>query len=183
MRATESHSPYEFAETHVESVQTFETQRSTVLCNTNQTNAENEYANSPKGYPNVTNVGEIYSKITTDNSTINANFATMEKERLKISFLSSVSIGQGMGKFYAGAYYRAIEDIRRNSSILPNYTIETHFQDTANNYLKALNDMTHLYVKGTIGFIGPEGICSHAAIMAASWNLPMLGYVSTLFDI
>ncbi|XP_071128591.1 guanylate cyclase 32E-like isoform X2 [Mytilus edulis] len=147
-----------------------------VLCNTNLTNAEKKHMDLLKEYSKVTNVRDINDNFTTDDFTINTNLTTVEKDKLKISFLSSVSIGQGMGKFYAGAYYRAIEDIKRNSSILPNYTIETHFQDTANNYLKALNDMTHLYVKGTTGFIGPEGICSHAAIMAASWNLPMLGY-------
>lgn len=101
------------------------------------------------------------------------------KKELKISFLASVSIGQGMGKFYGGAYYRAIDDIRKNSSILPNYVIETMFHDTANDYLKALHGMTDLYVNDTIGFVGPEGTCSHAAIAAASWNLPMIAYVST----
>lgn len=97
---------------------------------------------------------------------------------LKISFLASVSIGQGMGKFYGGAYYRAIDDIKKNLSILPNFTINTMFHDTANDYLKALHGMTDLYVNDTIGFIGPEGTCSHAAITAASWNLPMIAYVS-----
>lgn len=111
----------------------------------------------------------------------NTEIQTDNKEKIKLSFLASVSIGQGMGKFYGGAYYRALNDIKKNSSILPNHTIETMFEDTANDYLKALYKMTHLYVNETVGFIGPEGTCSHAAIVAAAWNLPFIGYVSIFF--
>lgn len=111
----------------------------------------------------------------------NTEIQTDNKEKIKLSFLASVSIGQGMGKFYGGAYYRALNDIKKNSSILPNHTIETMFEDTANDYLKALYKMTHLYVNETVGFIGPEGTCSHAAIVAAAWNLPFIGYVSIFY--
>jgi hypothetical protein len=55
------------------------------------------------------------------------------------------------------------------------------FEDTANDYLNALYKMTHLYVNETVGFIGPEGTCSHAAIAAAAWNLPFIGYVSIFY--
>lgn len=95
---------------------------------------------------------------------------------LKLSFLSSTSYD---AKLYAGAFFSALDNINNNSTILQGYRLEYLFNDTKSSSLNAINAMTSHYGNSTIGFIGPDVSCECESTVAAAWNLPMVGYVST----
>ncbi|XP_061195190.1 receptor-type guanylate cyclase Gyc76C-like [Saccostrea echinata] len=93
---------------------------------------------------------------------------------LKISFLASRTFYGEL--LYGGAFYRAIDDINKDDSLLPGYVLEPIFADTHSDILQTVGYMTEHKINGTLGFIGPEGACGIAATNAASWNMPMVVY-------
>lgn len=50
-----------------------------------------------------------------------------------------------------------------------------------NRFTCLIRNMTDLFInRGVVAFIGPDESCSHEAIVASAWNLPMISYVSCL---
>lgn len=47
---------------------------------------------------------------------------------------------------------------------------------------QAIRVMTEMRDNGTIAFIGPDDTCYSEALVAAAWNLPMISYVSTIWE-
>lgn len=95
---------------------------------------------------------------------------------LRISFLASRKFYSGL--LYGGAFYRAVDDVNKDPSLLPGYVLEPMFADTHSDILETVELMTTHKTNGTLGFIGPEGACGIAATNAAAWNMPMVVYVS-----
>ena len=95
---------------------------------------------------------------------------------LRISFLASRKFYSGL--LYGGAFYRAVDDVNKDRSLLPGYVLEPMFADTHSDILETVELMTTHKTNGTLGFIGPEGACGIAATNAAAWNMPMVVYVS-----
>ncbi|KAL3875931.1 hypothetical protein ACJMK2_033835, partial [Sinanodonta woodiana] len=80
------------------------------------------------------------------------------------------------GKFYAGAFFCALEDVNRDPNLLSNLTLGYFFAHTSPDSLAYIRAMTNQYGNGTVGFIGPDGPCACEATVAAAWNLPMIAY-------
>lgn len=95
---------------------------------------------------------------------------------LKLSFLASRKYYGSL--LYGGAFYRAIDDINKDDSLLPGYVLEPMFADTHSDILETVEYMTEHKTNGALGFVGPEGNCGIAATNAAAWNMPMVVYVS-----
>ncbi|XP_048763356.1 guanylate cyclase 32E-like isoform X1 [Ostrea edulis] len=93
---------------------------------------------------------------------------------LKLSFLASRKYYGSL--LYGGAFYRAIDDINKDDSLLPGYVLEPMFADTHSDILETVEYMTEHKTNGALGFVGPEGNCGIAATNAAAWNMPMVVY-------
>ena len=102
-----------------------------------------------------------------------------DRNVLPVSFLASVSKGQGMARLYGGAFFRAVSDINNDPTVLPGISLKPLFADTRSDVLVAAKNMTdHYCLNDTKAFVGPEGSCAIAATMSAAWNIPMIAYVS-----
>ena len=99
------------------------------------------------------------------------------RKPLRLSFLSSTSDD---AKFFAGAFFLALDNINNNTTILRDYQLQYLFNDTKSDTLESIRAMTSQYANGTIGFIGPDVSCACESTNAAAWNLPMIVYVSTI---
>ena len=99
------------------------------------------------------------------------------KEPLRLSFLSSTSDD---AKFFAGAFFLALDNINNNTTILKDYKLQYLFNDTKSDTLESIRAMTSQYENKAIGFIGPDVSCACESTNAAAWNLPMIVYVSRI---
>jgi len=59
------------------------------------------------------------------------------------------------------------------------YWVDYLVADSKCNSAESIRGMTDHYLNGTLAFIGPENTCTFEARVAAAWNLPMIGFVST----
>lgn len=62
------------------------------------------------------------------------------------------------------------------------YVVDYLLADSKGNSAESIRGMTDHYLNGTLAFIGPENTCAFEARVAAAWNLPMIGFVSTVFS-
>ena len=60
------------------------------------------------------------------------------------------------------------------------YRMDYLLADSKGNSADSIRGMTDHYLQGTMAFIGPENTCAFEARVAAAWNLPMIGFVSTM---
>lgn len=78
---------------------------------------------------------------------------------------------------FAGALQAAIDDIEKEN-MLPSVKLVYELRDTHSDKLEGIRLMTQMYSNNTVAFIGPEGTCSVAAVVASAWKVPMFSYVS-----
>ena len=83
------------------------------------------------------------------------------------------------GKLIAGAFFIGLDDVNNNNTLLKDNQLEYVFNDTKMSPLHAIKIMTDNYWNGTIAFIGPDVSCMCESTVAAAWNIPMIGYVSS----
>ncbi|XP_064617845.1 guanylate cyclase 32E-like isoform X2 [Liolophura sinensis] len=76
---------------------------------------------------------------------------------------------------FAGALQAAIDDIEKQN-MLPSVKLVYELRDTHSDKLEGIRLMTQMYSNNTVAFIGPEGTCSVAAVVASAWRVPMLSY-------
>ena len=83
---------------------------------------------------------------------------------------------------FAAAFKVAIETIN-NSSLVFSFTLAIDWNDTRCSELVGIEAMSQQWTRGVNAFIGPgnESFCATSARIAASWNLPMISYVSKWF--
>lgn len=79
---------------------------------------------------------------------------------------------------FASAFHVAAEVI--NSSQDFSFTMSTEWSDTRCSELVGIKAMTQRLNSGVHAFIGPgnDSFCATSARIAASWNLPLISYVS-----
>lgn len=85
------------------------------------------------------------------------------------------------GRIISGAITYALDLINNDSSILPRHRLKLTWGDTMADTLVGTRLLTEQWSNGAIAFIGFEDSCSVEATVAASWNLPLISYVSYLF--
>ena len=84
---------------------------------------------------------------------------------------------------FASAFPVAVETIN-NSSLGFNFTLEIGWNDTKCSELIGIKAMSERWSNRTVNaFIGPgnQSFCATSARIAASWNIPMISYVSKWF--
>lgn len=80
---------------------------------------------------------------------------------------------------FASAFLVAAETIN-NSSLQFSFKLTIDWNDTRCSEVVGIKAMTQQWTRGVHAFIGPgnESFCATSARIAASWNLPMISYVS-----
>lgn len=83
---------------------------------------------------------------------------------------------------FASAFPVAVETIN-NSSLGFSFILEKGWNDTKCSELVGIEAMSQQWNRGVNAFIGPgnESFCATSARIAASWNIPMISYVSKWF--
>lgn len=84
------------------------------------------------------------------------------------------------GQRISGAITYARDQINNDSSILPNHTLEFLVAETYSQELHSIKETVELIDRNISVYIGPQETCVHEGRIAASFNLPMISYVSLL---
>ena len=83
------------------------------------------------------------------------------------------------GQTISGAISLAIEEINSKRPLLDNHTLSFVVAETFGDESESIRQTARLWTEGTVSaYIGPQETCVHEARMAASFNLPMISYVS-----
>ena len=84
---------------------------------------------------------------------------------------------------FASAFLVAVETI--NSSREFNFSLSIQWNDTRCSELVGIATMSEQWKRGVKAFIGPgnQSYCATSARIAASWNIPMISYVSDSIEL
>lgn len=113
---------------------------------------------------------------------LSTNFT--EAEVFTIGYLTNIHGRENphrQGLVISGAISYALDVVNSNSSILKGHKLRMIYNDTEGDTLIGTNVTIQQWRQGAIAFFGPEDTCEVEATVAASLNLPMISYVSTLF--
>lgn len=86
------------------------------------------------------------------------------------------------GQTISGAISYAVDEINEKSPIVGNRTLGFVVAETFGDEEESIKQTAKLWTLGNVSvYIGPQESCIHEARMAASFNLPMISYVSHLW--
>ena len=87
------------------------------------------------------------------------------------------------GQKISGAITMAVNEINNNSDILPNHELQFVVMETYGLEEESLRQVVTYAPDANISaVIGPQETCIHEGRVAASFNLPMISYVSRLLQ-
>ena len=101
---------------------------------------------------------------------------------MKIGFLTALTANKGQSKHFVGAFKYALIAINQKHQEAGYPRLEYQLHDTRADIAESLRGMTSMYMNNTVAFIGPEDTCAIQARLAAAWNLPMIAFVSLVFN-
>lgn len=83
------------------------------------------------------------------------------------------------GQVISGAISYAVDQINQNHRLINNATIDFLIAETYGSESESIRQTARLWTEAKVSaYIGPQETCVHEARMAASFNLPMISYVS-----
>ena len=83
------------------------------------------------------------------------------------------------GQTISGAISYAVDEINEKFPIMGNHTLGFVVAETFGDEEESIRQTAKLWTSGNVAvYIGPQESCIHEARMAASFNLPMISYVS-----
>lgn len=84
-----------------------------------------------------------------------------------------------LGQTISGAISLAVEEINTKRPLAGNSTLKFVVAETFGDESQSIRQTARLWTEGKVSaYIGPQETCIHEARMAASFNLPMISYVS-----
>lgn len=87
------------------------------------------------------------------------------------------------GQTISGAISYAVDEINEKHPIVENHTLGFVVAETFGDEEESIKQTATLWTAGRVAvYIGPQESCIHEARMAASFNLPMISYVSAHFS-
>lgn len=100
------------------------------------------------------------------------------EHEVKIGVLLPMTGYWPIGKTSASAITIAVDRINRNPNLLPGYNMTFLWNDSMCLAAEGLNQAVEFKISGVDAIIGDgcDIICEPAAILAASWNLPMVSW-------
>lgn len=87
------------------------------------------------------------------------------------------------GRLISGAISYAIDLINNDTTVLSDYYINLTWGDTNGDTINGTKLLLDQWREGAVAFFGLEDSCSVEARVAAAVNLPMISYVSMLYQI
>ena len=90
----------------------------------------------------------------------------------------NVSLYGRPGQAISGALTYAIDQINVNKTILPNHTLEFIIAETYGMENQSIKETVLLLDRNISVYIGPQETCINEGRIAASFNIPMISYVS-----
>lgn len=86
-----------------------------------------------------------------------------------------------LGRTISGAISLAVDHINQYKPLAANNTLKFVVAETFGDESESIRQTARLWTEGKVAaYIGPQETCVHEARMAASFNLPMVSYVSVL---
>ena len=85
------------------------------------------------------------------------------------------------GQSISGAITLAVKEVNDSPNILPNHTLQFVIAETNGVEKESIRQTVLLMREDISAYIGPQETCVHEARIAASFNLPMISYVSRIF--
>lgn len=82
------------------------------------------------------------------------------------------------GQIISGALTYALDQINNDSTILPNHYLDFKIAETYGSEKESIRRSVELLQYNISAYIGPQETCSHEGRIAASFNIPMISYVS-----
>ena len=83
------------------------------------------------------------------------------------------------GQAISGAITKAMDEVNADPEILPNHVLEFVIAETYGQETDSIRLTAELPHSNISAYIGPQETCIHEGRIAASFNLPMISYVST----
>lgn len=81
----------------------------------------------------------------------------------------------------SGAISFAVDEINKHQPLIDNHSLSFVVAETFGDESESIRQTAKLWTEGKVSaYIGPQETCVHEARMAASFNLPMISYVSKL---
>lgn len=85
------------------------------------------------------------------------------------------------GQTISGAISYAVDEINKKHPIVGKRALRFEVAETFGDEEESIKQTAKLWTSGNVSvYIGPQESCIHEARMAASFNLPMISYVSAL---
>ena len=110
-------------------------------------------------------------------------FSATDAKKFTLVFLPALSGNKGQSRYFVGALVYALEHINSDKKVLAGHELDYVLIDNKADTLTSISGMTQRYFHNdTVAFVGPEDTCATEARVASAWNLPMLAYVSMIFE-
>lgn len=98
---------------------------------------------------------------------------------INVTFICFLFVNKRPGLQISGAISFAVDTINNKYPLVNNNTLDFIVAETFGDESESIRQTAKLWAEGQIScYIGPQETCSHEARMAASFNLPMISYVS-----
>jgi hypothetical protein len=91
-------------------------------------------------------------------------------------------LSQIPGKQISGALTMALEEVNSRKLTKLGHKIDFVIAETYGEENTSIWQTADLWKKEVFGYIGPQETCIHEGRMSASFNLPMISYVSILLN-
>ncbi len=129
-------------------------------------------------------LAEYSNGATGPNTTVATGPIPPQKKIITVGYLYSDQskgwVKNKQGRIISGAMTLAIQTINRHPTVLKDVELRFIISDTWADTLNGTRALTHQWRQGAVAFFGPDESCEVEARVAASWNLPMLSYVSII---
>lgn len=84
-----------------------------------------------------------------------------------------------LGQTISGAISYAVHEVNQHHPLVQNRSLDFVVAETFGQESESIRQTAKLWTDGKVSaYIGPQETCVHEARMAASFNLPMISYVS-----
>ena len=108
------------------------------------------------------------------------------KEKILLGYLTGSSkkpnnfFYEKPGQSISGSITLAVKEINANPTLLPDHELDFMIAETYGEELESVKQTVLMMQQNLSAYIGPQETCVHEARIAASFNLPMISYVSIL---
>jgi hypothetical protein len=108
------------------------------------------------------------------------------KHKLLLGYITGSKMLMLHGQYYdkpgariSGALTYALAQVNADPTLLPNHTLQFVLAETFGEEARSIQQTVQLLNDGIAAYIGPQETCTHEGRVGASFNKPMISYVSS----